>query len=128
MNMSKSHHYEATYSYCFLRASGFFAFYRSLVLLHSHLDKVAKSMRKDDAPMSNCKNDKNNKMLTRIKGIAFSSQKELEDYIKLLEEAEKRDHRRISKEMGLFMLKYILHSERPIYVVKWIAVMKKLVI
>ena len=78
--------------------------------------------------MSNCKNDKNNKMLTRIKGIAFSSQKELEDYIKLLEEAEKRDHRRISKEMGLFMLKYILHSERPIYVVKWIAVMKKLVI
>lgn len=49
------------------------------------------------------KNDKNNKMLTRIKGIAFSSQKELEDCIKLLEEAEKRDHRRISKEMGLFM-------------------------
>ncbi|MBE6883482.1 MAG: threonine--tRNA ligase [Ruminococcaceae bacterium] len=50
------------------------------------------------------KNDKNNKMLTRIKGIAFSSQKELEDYLKLLEEAEKRDHRRIGKEMGLFML------------------------
>ncbi len=49
------------------------------------------------------KNDKNNKMLTRIKGIAFSSQKELEDYLKLLEEAEKRDHRRIGKEMGLFM-------------------------
>lgn len=49
------------------------------------------------------KNDRNNKMLTRIKGIAFSSQKELEDYLKLLEEAEKRDHRRIGKEMGLFM-------------------------
>ena len=50
------------------------------------------------------KNDKNNKMLTRIKGVAFSSQKELDDYLKLLEEAEKRDHRRIGKEMGLFML------------------------
>ena len=49
------------------------------------------------------KNDKHNKMLTRIKGIAFSSQKELEDHLKLLEEAEKRDHRRIGKEMGLFM-------------------------
>lgn len=49
------------------------------------------------------KNDKNNKMLTRIKGIAFSSQKELEAYLKLLEEAEKRDHRKIGKEMGLFM-------------------------
>lgn len=49
------------------------------------------------------KNDKNNKMLTRIKGIAFSSQKELDDYLKLLEEAERRDHRKIGKEMGLFM-------------------------
>ncbi len=50
------------------------------------------------------KNDKNNKMLTRIKGIAFPSQQELDDYLKLLEEAEKRDHRRIGKEMGLFMM------------------------
>ena len=50
------------------------------------------------------KNDKNNKMLTRIKGIAFRTQDELENYLKLLEEAEKRDHRRIGKEMGLFML------------------------
>ncbi len=50
------------------------------------------------------KNDKNNKMLTRIKGTAFKTQQELDDYLKLLEEAEKRDHRRIGKEMGLFML------------------------
>lgn len=50
------------------------------------------------------KNDKNNKMLTRIKGTAFASQQELDDYMKLLEEAEKRDHRRIGKEMNLFML------------------------
>lgn len=50
------------------------------------------------------KNDKNNKMLTRIKGIAFASQQELDDYLKLLGEAEKRDHRRIGKEMKLFML------------------------
>ena len=50
------------------------------------------------------KNDKNNKMLTRIKGIAFKNNEELENYLKLLEEAEKRDHRRIGKEMSLFML------------------------
>ncbi|MDO5540955.1 MAG: threonine--tRNA ligase [Eubacteriales bacterium] len=49
------------------------------------------------------KNNKNNKMLTRIKGIAFPSQQELDDYLKLLEEAEKRDHRKIGKEMELFM-------------------------
>ncbi len=50
------------------------------------------------------KNDKNNTMLTRINGIAFASQKELDDYLVLLEEAEKRDHRKIGKEMGLFMM------------------------
>ncbi len=50
------------------------------------------------------KNDKNNKMLTRINGVAFRTQQELDDYLKLLEEAERRDHRKIGKEMGLFML------------------------
>ena len=50
------------------------------------------------------KNDKNNKMLTRVKGTAFRSQEELDDYMKLLEEAERRDHRRIGREMKLFML------------------------
>lgn len=49
------------------------------------------------------KNDKNNKMLTRIKGIAFPTKEELAEHLKLLEEAEKRDHRRIGKEMELFM-------------------------
>ena len=50
------------------------------------------------------KNDKNNKMLTRIKGTAFKTQPELDEYLKQLEEAERRDHRKIGKEMGLFML------------------------
>ena len=50
------------------------------------------------------KNDKNNKMLTRINGIAFRNQDELQEYLKMMEEAEKRDHRKIGKEMGLFML------------------------
>ena len=50
------------------------------------------------------KNDKENKMLTRIGGIAFRNQEELNEYLKMMEEAEKRDHRKIGKEMGLFML------------------------
>lgn len=50
------------------------------------------------------KNDKNNTMLTRVNGIAFRTQKELDDYLVLLAEAEKRDHRKIGKEMGLFMM------------------------
>ena len=48
--------------------------------------------------------DKNNKMLTRINGIAFPSQEELEAHLKLMEEAARRDHRKIGKEMKLFML------------------------
>ncbi len=50
------------------------------------------------------KNDKNNKMLTRIKGTAFQNQADLDAYMVQLEEAEKRDHRRIGKEMKLFMM------------------------
>ncbi len=51
------------------------------------------------------KNDKNNKMLTRINGIAFRTQEELDEHLKLLEEAARRDHRKIGKEMGLFMFR-----------------------
>ena len=50
------------------------------------------------------KNDKDNVMLTRIGGTAFRTREELEEYNKLMEEAARRDHRRIGKEMNLFML------------------------
>ena len=45
-----------------------------------------------------------NKMLTRIYGTAFSNKTDLDEYLTRLEEAKKRDHRRIGKEMGLFMM------------------------
>ncbi|MCK9187204.1 MAG: threonine--tRNA ligase [Candidatus Colwellbacteria bacterium] len=48
------------------------------------------------------KGEEKNKMLTRIYGYAFSSKKELDDYLNLLEEAEKRDHRKLGKELNLF--------------------------
>ena len=50
------------------------------------------------------KADKNNKMLTRIYGVAFGSKDELTQYLKMIEEAEKRDHRKIGREMELFMM------------------------
>ncbi|MFJ5369705.1 threonine--tRNA ligase [Bosea sp. CER48] len=46
--------------------------------------------------------DSNNAMLTRIYGTAFAKQEELEAYLKQLEEAEKRDHRKLGREMDLF--------------------------
>ena len=46
--------------------------------------------------------DSNNEMLQRIYGTSWPSQKELDDYLKRIEEAEKRDHRKLGKEMNLF--------------------------
>jgi threonyl-tRNA synthetase len=48
------------------------------------------------------KGDQNNQMLQRIYGVAFGSKKELDEYLFRLEEAKKRDHRKIGKEMDLF--------------------------
>ena len=48
------------------------------------------------------KNDKNNKMLTRIYGTAFKTQEELDAYLKMVEEAERRDHNKLGRELGFF--------------------------
>lgn len=48
--------------------------------------------------------DSNNKMLQRIYGYSFVNEKDLKEFLKMLEEAEKRDHRKLGKELELFML------------------------
>ncbi|MGD0168561.1 MAG: threonine--tRNA ligase, partial [Smithella sp.] len=48
--------------------------------------------------------NENNKMLQRIYGTGFASENELADYLKLLEEAKKRDHRRLGRELDLFQI------------------------
>ncbi len=48
------------------------------------------------------KGDEKNKQLTRIYGITFPSQNELDEYVLMLEEAKKRDHRKLGKELGIF--------------------------
>jgi len=53
--------------------------------------------------------DEKNKMLTRIYGTAFPSQSELEEYLHMFEEAKKRDHRKIGKDLDLFSF----HPEAP---------------
>ena len=49
--------------------------------------------------------DSKRKMLQRIYGVAFPSKDELDEYLKRIEEAKKRDHRKLGKELGLFMLR-----------------------
>jgi len=48
------------------------------------------------------KGDEKNKQLTRVYGVTFPSQKELDEYLAMLEEAKKRDHRKLGKELGIF--------------------------
>ncbi|HEX5651602.1 MAG TPA: threonine--tRNA ligase, partial [Chitinophagaceae bacterium] len=50
------------------------------------------------------KGDERNKQLTRIYGVTFPSQKELDEYLALLEEAKKRDHRKLGKELGIYTM------------------------
>ncbi len=50
------------------------------------------------------KGDEKNKQLTRIYGISFPSQKELDEYLAMLEEARKRDHRKLGKELGIYTM------------------------
>ncbi|MRX80363.1 threonine--tRNA ligase [Enorma sp. HF-1365] len=51
------------------------------------------------------KADSSNKMLTRVNGTAFATKDELEQHLKMLEEAKRRDHRKIGREMDLFMMR-----------------------
>ena len=50
------------------------------------------------------KGDEKNKQLTRVYGVSFPSQKELDEYLALLEEAKKRDHRKLGRELGIYTL------------------------
>ena len=72
------------------------------------------------------KNDANNKMLTRINGVAFFSQEELDEYLKQQEEAKARDHRKIGKEMGLFMTDELVGRGLPMFLPRGYTVWQEL--
>lgn len=58
--------------------------------------------------------DEKNPQLTRIYGLAFSSKKELDEYLKLLEEAKKRDHRILGKQLKLFTISDLIGAGLPL--------------
>ncbi len=61
------------------------------------------------------KGDEKNKMLTRIYGISFPNQKVLDEYLQMLEEAKKRDHRKLGKELGIFTMDDDVGSGLPLW-------------
>ena len=62
--------------------------------------------------------DQNNKQLTRVYGISFPKQKELTEYLELIEEAKKRDHRKLGKELELFTFSNKVGQGLPLWLPK----------
>ena len=61
------------------------------------------------------KGDSNNKMLQRIYGVCFETAEELEAHLKELEEAKERDHRKIGKDLGIYMISDLIGKGMPLY-------------
>ena len=72
---------------------------------HITYTKALKAFKLTGVSGAYWKNDSNNKMLVRVNGTAFATKDELEAHLTLLEEAKKRDHRKIGREMDLFMMR-----------------------
>ena len=70
--------------------------------------------------------DEKNKQLTRIYGISFPKQKELKEYLALLEEAKKRDHRKLGKELELFTFSQKVGQGLPLWLPKGAALRERL--
>ena len=70
--------------------------------------------------------DENNKQLTRIYGVSFPKQKDLKEYLELLEEAKKRDHRKLGKELELFTFSQKVGQGLPLWLPKGAALRERL--
>lgn len=70
--------------------------------------------------------DEKNKQLTRVYGITFPKQKDLTEYLERLEEAKRRDHRKLGKELGIFAFSEKVGAGLPLWLPKGAALRKKL--
>ena len=61
------------------------------------------------------KGDSKNKMLQRIYGICFDTEEDLEEHLKMLEDAKERDHRKIGKDLGIFMISDLVGRGLPLW-------------
>ena len=88
-----------------------------------HLKNPAKEIKPDSFKLDRIagaywRGDEKNKMLTRIYGLAFDTKEELNAYIKQREEAEKRDHKKLGKELDLFVFSDLVGSGLPLWTPK----------
>lgn len=88
-----------------------------------HLENPAKEIKPDSFKLDRVagaywRGDEKNKMLTRIYGLAFERKEDLENYQKMREEAEKRDHKKLGKELDLFTFSELVGSGLPLWTPK----------
>ena len=82
---------------------------------HAETVKLCKNFKLIKHSGAYWKGDKNNKVLQRIYGVCFPTKEELEAHLQLLEEAKERDHRRLGKELGIFMFADIVGKGLPMW-------------
>jgi len=88
--------------------------------------KTIKSVKLLNIAGAYWRGDENRKMMTRIYGITFPQKKELKEYLNMLEEAKKRDHRKLGAELELFMFSEKVGAGLPIWLPKGTALRKRL--
>lgn len=87
---------------------------------------IVKAVKILNAAGAYWRGDEKNKQLTRVYGISFPKQKDLTEYLNLLEEAKKRDHRKLGKELQLFTFSEKVGQGLPLWLPKGTALRKKL--
>jgi threonyl-tRNA synthetase len=97
-----------------------------------HLENPAKeidplSFKLDRVAGAYWRGDEKNKMLTRIYGLAFETKEELEAYVLQQEEARKRDHRKLGKELDLFVFSELVGPGLPLYTFKGTIIRREIV-
>ncbi|MBI4130418.1 threonine--tRNA ligase [Candidatus Roizmanbacteria bacterium] len=91
-----------------------------------HPDKELKHFKLLSLAGAYWRGDEKNKMLTRIYGTVFPTKEELEKYLWQMEEAKKRDHRKLGKQLGLFVFSDLVGPGLPLYTPKGTLVRKLL--
>ncbi|MHA6727554.1 threonine--tRNA ligase [Chryseobacterium sp. A301] len=87
---------------------------------------IVKAVKVLNAAGAYWRGDEKNPQLTRVYGISFPKQKELTEYLERLEEAKRRDHRKLGKELGIFAFSEKVGAGLPLWLPKGAALRKKL--
>ncbi|HEX7870431.1 MAG TPA: threonine--tRNA ligase [Chryseobacterium sp.] len=87
---------------------------------------IVKAFKVLNAAGAYWRGNEKNPQLTRVYGISFPKQKELTEYLELLEEAKRRDHRKLGKELGIFAFSEKVGAGLPLWLPKGTALRKKL--